>query len=67
MKSEVYEIRTLSDFVVCQYLDYEMLERYLKTKHKHLTNYKIVKITKEEETIYVRNSDPKAETHGESV
>lgn len=67
MKTEIYEIRTLTDFVVCQYVDFKLLERHLETQLNHLTNYKIVKITKEEEIIC--EVERKAETgaHGKSV
>ena len=67
MKTEVYEIRTLTDFVVCQYMDFKLLERHLETQLNHLTNYKIVKITKEEEIICEVERKAEARAHGESV
>lgn len=66
-KNTYYEIRTATDFVVCQYVDFGTLERQLKTHYSHLTNYKIIKITKEEEIICEVSSNSKAGTHGSSV
>lgn len=67
MKTEIYELRTAANLVVCQYFDLEMLERHLKTRYQHLTNYKIVKITKEEEVICEVERKAKTGTHGKSV
>lgn len=67
MKTEVYEIRTLSGFVVCQYVDYKLLERHLKNLLSHLTSYQIVKITKEEEIICEVERKAEARAHGESI
>ena len=67
MKTEIYEIRTMSDVVVCQYTDLDILERYENSHSKHLKNYKIVKITKEEEIICEVERKAEAGTHGESV
>lgn len=67
MKTEIYEIRTMSDVVVCQYMDLKILERYHEKHLSHLKNYKIVKITKEEEIICEVERKAKAGAHGESV
>ena len=67
MKTEIYEIRTMSDIPVCQYMDLTILERYQEKHLAHLKNYKIVKITKEEEIICEVERKTKAGTHGESV
>lgn len=67
MTSDVYELRTVADFVVCQYVDLEMLERHLKTKYQHLTNYKIVKVTKKEEIICEITRSIETGTTGKSV
>ena len=67
MKTEIYEIRTMSDIPVCQYMDLTILERYQEKHLGHLKNYKIVKITKEEEIICEVERKTKAGTHGESV
>ena len=67
MKTEIYEIRTMSDVAICQYIDLEILERYQDSHLAHLKNYKIVKITKEEEIICEVERKTKAGTHGESV
>jgi len=70
MKSVVYEIRTISDFVVCQFVDLDILLRYLKTYYSHLTNYKIVKITttiEEEEITCEVSRNPEAGTPGSTL
>ena len=67
MKTEIYEIRTMSDVVVCQYMDLKILERYQDSHLKHLKNYKVVKITVEEEIICEVERKTEAGTHGKSV
>lgn len=67
MKTEIYEIRTMADLVICQYMDLTILERYREKHLAHLKKYKIVKITKEEEIICEVERKTKAGTHGESV
>ena len=67
MKTEIYEIRTMSDVVVCQYTDLKILKRYHEKHLSHLKNYKIVKITKEEEVICEVERKAKAGTHGKSL
>lgn len=67
MKTEVYEIRTMSGVVVCQYTNFEILERYQDSHSRHLKNFKIVKITKEEEIICEVERKTKAGAHGKSV
>lgn len=67
MKTEIYEIRTMSDVVVCQYMDLKILERYHEKHLRHLSNYKIVKITKEEEIICEFKRKAETGAHGESV
>ena len=70
MKSVVYEIRTVTGFVVCQFVDFDTLARHLTTHYSHLTNYKIIKITKtteEEEIICEDSSNPEAGTPGSTV
>lgn len=67
MKTEIYEVRTMSDIPICQYMNLEILERYEASHLGHLKNYKIVKITREEEIICEVERKAKAGAHGESV
>lgn len=67
MKTEIYEIRTMSDVVVCQYMDLKILERYHEKHLRHLNNYKIVKITKEEEIICEVQRKAETGAHGKSL
>lgn len=67
MKTEIYEIRTMANVPICQYMDLEILERYQDSHLAHLKKYKIVKITKEEEIICEVERKAKTGTHGKSV
>ena len=67
MKTEIYEIRTMANVPICQYMDLEILERYRDSHLAHLKKYKIVKITKEEEIICEVERKAKTGAHGKSV
>lgn len=67
MKTVIYEIRTMSDIPICQYMDLSILERYQEKHLAHLKNYKIVKITKEEEIICEVERKTEAGAHGKSL
>ena len=70
MKTEIYEIRTVTGFVICQFVDFDTLARHLTTHYSHLTNYKIVKITttiEEEEITCEVSRNPEAGTPGSTL
>lgn len=67
MKTVMYEIRTMSDIPICQYMSLEILQRYENKHLAHLKKYKIVRITVEEELVSEVERNTKAGAHGESV
>ena len=67
MKTEMYEVRTMSDTPVAQYMSLEILQRYEDRHLAHLKNYKIVKITVEEEIICEVQRKAETGAHGKSL